>query len=143
MEKIPIFVMYHNNFAWTKLCLAYLKKNTKNYDLYLIDNGSHERCAKQIDDIGFVDFELLRFDNPVSVTFAYNSAIKKFLKDREQFVILHNDVFVTEGWLDALYNSYKKIKDEDPTFGISCVFPRSCYSNEGSATRYDQEVFGL
>lgn len=135
MSKIPIFLMFENKSEWTKICLKYLRKNTEesSYRLILINNGSSSFQKDAVKESMRSDEVFLDFKSPVSVSFAYNFAIKECLGDSKYFVILHNDVLVTEGWLDSMVS---KAEDSDL---FSAVFARTNYCTESTAVKYDED----
>ena len=135
-DKVPIFLMFHNNAEWTNLCLEYLRKNTEEstYRLILINNGSTDR-QKKIVEANMIDGDVLvSFDNSVVVAFGYNFAIENHLDDSEYFVILHNDVFVSHGWLDRMKAHADSYDD------FSAIFPRANYCTEGTPSKYDEDL---
>ncbi|MDO8610281.1 MAG: glycosyltransferase family 9 protein [bacterium] len=114
-----------------------LKQKTSQYKLIVINNGSNEYIKNEVkkhlsDDDIFLDFE-----DPVGVACAYNEAIKRYC-DEKYFVIVHNDVIVSHGWLENLLVHAEKIKKEYNTF--CCIYPRTNYANESSPSLYDQSL---
>jgi len=137
--KIPIVLMYKNKISWTKKCVLSVRGNTDpdEYFFVFINNGSEifesEKMKEMINDEDVV----VDFSCAVGVSFAYNKAIKEHCMDSEYFVILHNDVIVTDGWLNRLRNVF----DQKINSGkISCVFPRTNYAGEGTPVSYDEHV---
>ena len=121
--KTPIFMMFKEYNAWTKLSIEYLLKNTdKNkYRIIFINNGCYNESKDIVIDKDvehcFIDHKI-----EIGVSCAYNRAIKSHIVEEEFFVILHNDVFVSSGWLEELIDCYNDNKKE-----IYAVYPRSNY----------------
>lgn len=136
--------MFQNQKFWTLKALECLIKNTdsKKYKLILINNGSNQAISKSIDDFlkeKDIDFEYISYDRSVGVAYAYMEQINLYAKDTESFVILHNDVFVTDGWLDSLLNHSKTIEEQGGV-SWSSIFPRTNYCTEGTPTTYDNDL---
>lgn len=141
--KTPIFFMFQNQKNWTEKSLEYLFKFTEEdeYELILINNGSSKKicssivsfCKENIDK-----FELVNYDKECGVSYAYMEAIRKYGLERN-FVILHNDCFVTKDWLKILKEKEQFLSiNEEVSF--SCIFPRTNYSTEGTPSCFDNEI---
>lgn len=137
MSKVDCFLMFKNNPAWTLKCIEYFKKYTdpKLCRLVLVNNGSDERIVKAIKD-KIKNIEILDLNVSVGVAYAWNYAIQKKCES-EYFVLLHNDVLVTEGWLEKLLSVFE---NEDELTKFSCVYPRTAYAVEYSAWKFDLEI---
>ena len=142
--KIPIFLMFYDNFIWTKTCINRIIKftNKDKYNLILINNGSNSKTVESVKMLdSFVPENFINFENPISIYSAYNIAIKKKSQDSDFFVIIHNDTFVTENWLEGLENGFNySFKSDIDSNDILSVFPRTNYCNEGFPTIYDNDV---
>ena len=137
-ERIPIFLMFHNNLEWTKICIDHIIKNTNRdlYDLVLIDNGSSDLVSRRISYIAQENnFVFFRFEISVGTPFAYDFSIRKHAIHSKRFITLHNDVLVSEGWLDGLVGCANVFEDQGNSF--SCIYPRTNYCHIGSAVDND------
>ena len=99
-----IIVPCWNERAYTRQCVAALKSHTRPpWELILIDNGSTDGTGTYL--AGARDLAAV----PVTVVFnaqnlGFPAAINQGLRlaRGEYFVLLNNDVVVTDGWLDQL-----------------------------------------
>jgi len=144
MNKIPIFIMFFNRPEWTALCLSAIKEHTNpnQYEIVLIDNGSDEHSSSLIKNYVEREFKgcrLVEFATPVGCAYAYNSAVSEYALNTDRFVIMHNDVVVTDGWLDGLCKGYDTVLKSNPN-SLSCVFPRTNYATQDIAIQNDYEV---
>jgi ADP-heptose:LPS heptosyltransferase/GT2 family glycosyltransferase len=138
--KIPIFVMFHNNFEWTKVCVDFLRKNTPKdlYRLIFIDNGSLESCSEKTYQLMEDGDDKVVFNKPVGVALSYNKSIKEKVGDSKYFITLHNDVLVSSGWLDEILWCVEKLESDN--FKFSCVFPRTNYCFVGTPVMKDENI---
>lgn len=119
MSKISIVIpCYHNNlknYANTTKCLNHIKKTSLPYELILVENI--ERWLASEGDIYLA--------SSAPKTFAENVNTGLKLATGGYIVVLNNDVFVPEGWLEALMECFK-IPDcgiatlESSQFGRPC-----------------------
>ena len=135
--------MFYNQEYWTKKCLEYLVKNTDcdKVKIYLIDNGSLEKNSKEIESYSRLFSENIVFKkllNRTSVGLCYNNIIKEVEEDIifDCFVVLHNDVLVSYGWLENLLSSRMSYGDNKNL----CYFPRTNYSNENTPSVFDEDL---
>ena len=135
--------MFYNQESWTKKCIEYLEKNTNKelFDLVLLDNASSEDSSERVKEYAsslFPELKFKRNEYRIPISLLYNESIKEFSYDSERFVILHNDVLVSEGWLESLngcadYFQEKRIK-------FSCIYPRTNYAIEGTPSYLDEDI---
>jgi len=133
--------MFLNQRYWTLKSIECLRKNTNEelYDLILIDNGSNEETRNSVIEMAGKDVKIECFKGGVGVSYAYNFCIQKYAKESEYFVLLHNDVLVTNKWLDKILAHAEKIK-KDKKVIFSSIFPRTNYSTEETACFLDKEI---
>lgn len=136
--------MFQNQKFWTLKAVEYLAKNTNPnlYKLILIDNGSDEKIGLKVKEFSeslISDIEYVYHKKELGVSFAYMSAIKDHGKNSDYFVVLHNDVFVSCGWLDSFINHVKLIENKD-VVDWSCIFPRASYCTEETPCSFDKEI---
>lgn len=135
----PIFLMFKDNFAWTKKCIEHIEKHTKNYDLILINNGSNDKTVSLVKSLMcYSEDRFYNFEQPIGVYSAYNTAISSYISTQKRFVVIHNDVLVTENWLEKMNKCFDKTeKDFGAEADISTVFPRTNYSVDDYPSLYD------
>lgn len=104
--KTDILVLVHNQLPITQGFIRNLYKNTQNFNLIFLDNGSTDDTP-----------ELLKTGNWKVITSKENIGI---IKGRNQlakevtsdyFVNLDNDQYVNEGWLESLFELMNKGND--------------------------------
>ena len=138
--RIPIFIMFQDSFFWTKICLDSIFKYTdkEKYDIILINNGSSKKILDKVKSIDGI-YKLINYDQKIGVHAAYNDAIEKYAKDSKYFAIVHNDTFVTEGWLDGLVGCFDRSYDKvsEP---ILSVYPRTNYCTFEKPSNYDKDL---
>ena len=96
---IPIF----NQHEITLECLDAIQKNTKGYEIILVDNGSTPSFFKVNDDIieiDGVDYKTIRNETNLGFPVAVNQGIKA--AKGEVIVLLNNDCICTQGWATRL-----------------------------------------
>jgi ADP-heptose:LPS heptosyltransferase/GT2 family glycosyltransferase len=140
MKKIPIFLMFYNNIQWTKLSIKSIIKNTdKNiYNLILINNGSNSKIVEQL-KLDYSECYFVDFESPVGIAYAYNKAINAYAEGSDLFVLIHNDVIVTNNWLRKMLNCYESMT-QSVFDEVYAVLPRTNYTIEGSFTQFDDEL---
>jgi len=92
MPKYSIIIPVCGQEEMTKKCIESIEKNSSDYELIIIDNGS----VPNYQGPG----EIIRSEKNAGFPIAVNQGIKKATGD--VIVILNNDVIVTSGWLDHL-----------------------------------------
>jgi GT2 family glycosyltransferase len=95
-NPVDIIIPCWNQLEYTKKCIESIQKNTNNYNLILIDNGSTDGTAeyfKTLDATVITNKENLGFVKAVN---------QGFKASKNDVVILNNDTEVPEGWLDKM-----------------------------------------
>ena len=84
-----------------KLCIESLNKYTRDFELYIVDNGSSPEVVEYLRKIEGDRVKVVL--NPWNQGFSHavNQALEMVPPDRD-VVILNNDIVVTPNWLDAL-----------------------------------------
>lgn len=107
---IPVIIVNWNGIDDTIECLDSLfQMSNKNFEVYLIDNGSDPEEAQQLKEKyeGQQKINLQFNDANIGFTKAYNEAMSSLLKngDYKYFALLNNDTVVDQQWLDNLIQS--------------------------------------
>lgn len=95
-KKIDIIIPCWNQLEYTKKCVESIQKNTKDYNLILIDNGSTDGTAEYFKTL---DATVITNKENLGFVKAVNQGLKASKND---VVILNNDTEVPEGWLDKM-----------------------------------------
>ena len=87
---ISIIIPVHNQKDYTKACIESIEANTRDFELFVVDNGSkppfEKPCIRNEENLGFPK--------------AVNQGIE--VAKGDVIAILNNDVIVTKGWLEIL-----------------------------------------
>lgn len=97
--KTSIVILTCNRLDVTKRCIEALMANTSNYELIMIDNGSNDGTPEWLESKGL---KVHRNATNLGVVIARNQGLK--LATSEYIVMMDNDVFVTKGWLEELFD---------------------------------------
>ena len=97
MLKFSIIIPVCGQEEMTKKCVESIKKNSSDYELIIVDNGS----VPNYQGPG----EIIRSEKNAGFPIAVNQGIKKAIG--EIIIILNNDVIVTPGWLDHFADHLK------------------------------------
>lgn len=110
--KVAVVVLNFNGWRDTEKCLKkFLKSTYKNYQIYLINNGSKDESVEKLDK--FKDKKITFHKEPINHGFAggVNIGIKWAIKnDFDRVALLNNDAQVEPDWLEKLISSMKKTK---------------------------------
>lgn len=97
MAKVDIIVPVRNGLADSVEMFESLKKNTSNYRLIVVDNGSTDGTYEYFSSRGV---EVIRLEENLGFGAALNKGIERI--EAENVVFLNNDVILTKGWLEKL-----------------------------------------
>lgn len=109
-----IVVLTYNALDVTKKFIEHLFKNTKNFNLIMIDNGSIDSTQQYLDEV-FTAHDRSSAENH-AITFVKNDANLGVIGGRNQgfalyqnnptdyLCFLDNDQFVADGWLEQYHN---------------------------------------
>jgi len=100
--KVAVLILNYNGKHFLDVCLGSLRKQTyKNYDVYVIDNGSTDGSVEYVKE-RFSWVKVIDFERNLGFARAYNEAIK--IMDANFVALLNNDTKVDENWLKELVN---------------------------------------
>ena len=122
---IPCLLTSDKHIAMTCRCIdTVLRHTTIPYEIVLIENSKE----RYLEDEGYVYLHSLK-----SLTFAEN-VNKGLLHSKSDYVVvLSNDVFVEDGWLEGLLKCF-----ENPLCGVACPL-----SKQFNMRREDKIEFGF
>ena len=119
VHKVYIAVLTHNSWNITEQFLQLLYANTspEAFRLLVLDNGSTDETRNKLNEFAkdHSNVELILSDSNLGVIDGRNTQIKHFLESNSDdlFLMLDNDQFVREGWLqqhvDFLMSGYDLI----------------------------------
>jgi GT2 family glycosyltransferase len=113
--QASIIVLSRDNLAFTRMCAASIFENTEypNYELILIDNGSSDGSAKELQRLAGLVPHVLTILNDHNAGFGpgNNQGLREATGDI--LVLLNNDTMVPRGWLTRLARHL-----ENPEIGL-------------------------
>ena len=107
-NKVCIVILNWNGHFWLKKNLAKVIKSTQDIHIVVIDNNSSDQSVKYLKN-NFQSVHIIQNNINYGFSKAYNDALKKL--DFEYYLLLNNDVEVTDNFLDPLFNFLKKNND--------------------------------
>ena len=116
-DGVSIIIAVWNQIAYTKLCLDYLLRNSKDvpFEIIIVDNGSRPDTMAFIESIRHkADIRYIRNDKNLGPIKAINQGIEA--SKYRYSAVMHNDVIIFEdGWLGRMV----KVFERDPGIGIA------------------------
>jgi len=107
-KEVAVVILNYNGVKWLKLFLATTIKNSKNADIYVIDNNSCDNSINYIEE-NFKEIKIIKHKENYGFCKGYNLGLKEIKSN--YFVLLNNDVEVTENWIDPIIEYMKKNKE--------------------------------
>jgi GT2 family glycosyltransferase len=98
--KTDIVILTFNNSKYIELCLDRIRKNTDNYQLILIDNGSTDGTREIIDKIKKPEDVVIFNEKNLGCGPARNQGAR--LGTSELIAFVDSDVVVVPGWLESM-----------------------------------------
>lgn len=117
-----------NNEEYTIRCFDSIRKNTKDYLLIWIDNGSNSESRQKVKD--FLDekkvpYELIANEENLGFVKATNQGMRRAIELGVDYIILeNNDTEVYEGWLDRMI----EVARDDEKIGLVGPITSPCAS---------------
>ena len=111
---VTIMILAYNRLDKTKRCIEAVLEHTKgiDFELLLVNNGSDDGTDEYFKNLEFKNKIILDINKNISASFAYNFISLDLISN--YFVVLANDIIVTENWLNNLI----KIAESDPKIGM-------------------------
>lgn len=104
-ESVSIIIPVKNALPYLRKCLDSIKRNTKNYELILIDNDCNKRTKDYMIKVNHPELKIIINEKNMGVPYSWNQGIK--LAKYNFFCFLNSDTIVTLGWLDKLLNCFE------------------------------------
>ncbi len=117
-----------NNEDYTIRCFDSIRKNTKDYKIIWIDNGSkpesREKVKKFLDENN-VPYELIQNQDNLGFVKATNQGMKRAMEFEADYIVLqNNDTEVYDGWLERMI----EVAKSDPKIGLVGPITSPCRS---------------
>jgi len=122
---IDIIIPVFNNWKYTKKCIDSVIKNTKDYNLIVIDNGSSDDTATELKKL---DVKVITNKANLGFVKAINQGL---LNTKNDVVLLNNDTEVSKRWLEKIkktkgdligVKSSVEMQNNLPFISFFCVF---------------------
>jgi len=117
-----------NNEDYTIRCFDSIQKNTKDYKIIWIDNGSEKESkemVKEFLDKNLVPYELIQNEKNLGFVKATNQGMKRAMELKAEYIILqNNDTEVYQGWLDRMI----EVAESDEKIGLVGPITSPCTS---------------
>lgn len=104
-EKVDILIIHLNGEKIIDNCLKSIYKNTKNFDIYLLLNGTCDNSRRLVKE-KYKKVKL--FDSKKTIGFAQASNLLANKAKSNYILFLNNDTIVEKNWLDELKKTIKK-----------------------------------
>lgn len=104
--KYSISIACFNKVDVTKKCINYILKNSDNYEIIVVDNGSTDGTAEYLNNLNLKNLNIITNVENKGFGEAHNQALE--IANGEYFVVLNNDVFVCDSWLIMLKEALEK-----------------------------------
>ena len=110
MKKFSIIIPCFNNIAFTEDCLNSIFRNTKDFELVLINNGSSDSTKSYFEQIliKHLDTKIITFEKNMGFARAVNEGITA--ATGEYLIVLNNDTLVGPNWALRLMNTLLMIR---------------------------------
>ena len=123
-KGIAIAILNYNGLNLLKKFLPSVVKHSdkKLSTIYIIDNGSDDESNIYVKN-KFPEIKIIQNDKNYGYAGGYNKGLSKI--DYDYYVLLNNDVEVTEGWLNPMF----ELLESDESFG-TCQPKIKSYHNK-------------
>lgn len=117
---VSIIIPVYNHFQHTFACLQSIFQHSGNiaHEIIVVDDASADATPKMLKDMAGVRV----YRQPKNAGFVHSCNQGAVLAQGEFLVFLNNDTTVTNGWLDALLNTYRQFPDAG-LVGAKLVYP--------------------
>ena len=108
MGKILLAITTYNQSNYTRLCFDSLKKLDDDIEVIVIDDFSTDDTVDVCKEYGY---EVETRDEPMGLTYSWNSAYNSFKYDGGDFdylIIANNDILIPKGALGELVKSFEQ-----------------------------------
>lgn len=106
---LSIVIPMYNQFDFTKACIDSIVRNTEDYEIILVDNGSDKRemCKLYNKYYSMDNLTVFSFDKNEGFPKAVNIGIE--ISSGEYVCLLNNDVVVTPNWWKIIKSHFDRV----------------------------------
>ena len=118
--EVSIIIPAHNkvNATYYCLCSILVAYNKASFEIIIVDDSSSDE-TKQLEEI-VGGIKIIHNDEPQRFIGACNSGVK--VARGEYVILLNNDTEVTDGWIDALIDGFKRFP-KTGVVGSKLIYP--------------------
>jgi GT2 family glycosyltransferase len=103
--NITFVLAVYNKLDLTKECYSRLRNIYPNAPLVISSGGSYDNTKEWLESLEDENLSFIHDDDRLTFSETYNAAIK--LVDTEKLVLIHNDMIIGEGFLEAIQRLLK------------------------------------
>jgi len=116
MKKFSIVIPVFNNLAFTEDCLNSIVRNTKDFEMVFVNNGSTDGTRIFLEQflLSHLDTKIITFKENMGFARAVNEGIN--ISTGEYIIVLNNDTLVGPNWALRLLKTLlmiRKLKNDD------------------------------
>lgn len=136
--KVSIILPTVNAANYLIKTLDSIKRNTENYELIIIENGSSDEVKQIAESVDFCDLKVIRNADNRCAAYALGQGIKA----AENFNILfaNDDIVCTPNWLTNLINAFLQFKDCGASGPMTCTGQEPQMDPKLLDKRYDMTI---
>ena len=136
--RYSIIIPSWNNFNFLSQCIDSVIRNTKNYELIVVLNGSSGQALKYLENLEVTFPHILHFYTADQLSFskAVNMGLSNAKGD--YLILLNDDTLVTPGWADILSASIAKSGNLLQVHPVGIIGPVSNNAGGHQAIECDQ-----
>jgi len=105
-DKLGIFILNYNGIQWLEKNLKNIYESSDNYNIIIIDNNSNDDSVNYI-KTHFPKIDVIVNEKNYGFSKGYNQVLLKEF-DFTYFLLLNNDVKVTNNWIEPMLRLIKK-----------------------------------
>lgn len=127
-RRVSIVVLTYNNLDYTKQCFEYLRQNTDDYEIVVIDNNSQDGSPEYLAQLKKSWPQMRLYLNKENLGFAGGCNQGVALAKNELVCLLNNDTVPLEGWLAAMK---RELRRGVGIVGAKLLFPDGLIQHAG------------
>lgn len=106
MNQIAIVILNYNGKTHLECFLPSVVKHQQDHTIIIADNASTDDSLEFL-KINYPSFRIIEINENFGFARGYNEALQKLKDEFEYFLLLNNDVEVTENWISPLLHSFQ------------------------------------